>query len=147
VIQRSLAGVGGLLLGLSACDPCDGARVRIAGADGEVSVDVCAGLSITEDERRTGLLGRSSLDDGTGLLLVFPVTGEACITGEGMEFAIDVVFIDEGPRVVAVEALGAFDARSICEPGVRYVLEVSRGESGGAAPGDRVSIEGGGAPP
>ncbi len=126
---------------LSGCDPCEGARVRITGEDGETRVDVCAEVADSEAELRAGLAGRPSLAEGTGLLLVFPVTGEVCITGEGMEFALDVVFVDEASRVTAVGALGASDPELLCEAGVFRVLEIAKGAAEGVAPGDRVTID------
>ena len=64
---------------------------------GNVLVSRLAVATSSEDRRR-GLLGRSSLEAGEGMLL------EPCMAVHtvGMKFAIDVVFLDKQRRVVAI---------------------------------------------
>ena len=72
--------------------------------------------------RLKGLLGRSGLEEGQGLLLV-PCNAIHCV---GMKFAIDVVFMDIDIRVIWI--------RENMKPGTReskndayYVLELASG--------------------
>lgn len=129
------------LLFVTACHPCDGARVRILDAQGEVRLDVCAEVATSEADRRAGLAGRSGLPAGAGLLMDFPVTGEVCITGEEMRFPIDVVFVSGTGHVAALGALGADDPALLCEQGIERVIEVSAGAASDVEVGDEVTIE------
>ncbi len=73
-----------------------------------------------------GLRGRSGLPAGTGLLLVFPIEGDVCITAEGVAFATEVLFARARGEVTAAERFAADDARVVCAP-ARVVLEVEAG--------------------
>ncbi len=128
-------------LAVTACQPCEGARVRIVGAGGDTRLDVCAEVATSEVDRRAGLAGRPGLDDGAGLLMIFPVVGEVCITGENMRFPLDVVFVDGSSHVTARGALGVDDPALICEPEIAQVLEVSAGIAGDVEVGDALNVE------
>ena len=143
--RRARCALSGLavttLLLVTACHPCDGARVRILDAQGQARLDVCAEVATSEADRRAGLAGRSSLPAGAGLLMEFPVTGEVCITGEEMRFPIDVVFVSGTGHVAALGALGADDPALICEQGIGSVIEVSAGAARDVGVGDAVAVE------
>ncbi len=89
-------------------------------------------------ERIVGLLGRSDLPPGEAL--VFPKCRS--IHTIGMRFAIDVIFLDDGGKVVAVEAA--------CRPGrilapvwqAHAVVEMCQGAatSAGLATGDQLEM-------
>lgn len=57
-------------------------------------------IALTWEDRRRGLLGRTSLDPGEGMLI------QPCwsVHTIGMKFAIDVVFVDRAMRVVGIQA-------------------------------------------
>ncbi|MFZ7101890.1 MAG: DUF192 domain-containing protein [Peptococcaceae bacterium] len=81
-------------------------------------IDVATSLTA----RLKGLLGRNSLENGEGLILD-PCNAIHCI---GMKFAIDVVFMDKGKKIIWI--------REDMEPGSReakkdavYVLELPAG--------------------
>lgn len=124
---------------LAACAD-DRVGVIIAGEGGAPRLTACADTADTEDERRVGLLGRGALAAGEGLLLAFPVEGEACITGAGMRFAIDAVYASKDGRVVAVERFAADDPRAPCHDRVWDVLEVAGGSAAAVQPGDVLSL-------
>ena len=52
-------------------------------------------LADTEEKRRQGLLGLTSMPEGKGLLLMYDVPTEAVITMQGMQFPIGVIHIGE----------------------------------------------------
>lgn len=137
------------LAGAAGCNPCDGARVVLTSEGGVSRLDVCAEVARTDDELRAGLAGRDDLPAGAGLLFDFAVTDEVCITGEGMRFPIDVVFLG-GPEVLSEEgtgtvvSLGALaedDPTVLCVEAVHRVLEVPAGAAAAVAVGDAVAID------
>ncbi|MBK6811886.1 MAG: DUF192 domain-containing protein [Sandaracinaceae bacterium] len=66
-----------LLMLASACAAVSLLEVR--GPDGTLRLRVEADFARTAAARREGLAARDGLDDGRGLLLVFPTEGEVCI--------------------------------------------------------------------
>ena len=88
----------------------------------------------TRRERRRGLLGRTGLEAGAGLLL------ERCrsVHTIGMRFTIEVVTLDGRLRVLRVCTLRP-RRLLLPRPGVRHVLEVRAGS--GLRPGDRFRRE------
>lgn len=88
--------------------------------------------------RMRGLLGRSGLEAGEGLLL----RPAASIHTHFMRFAIDVVFLDDTGRVVELrESLGPW--RMARRRGAKAVLELRAGEARrrGIAVGDVLTLE------
>lgn len=145
--SRSLLGVACVLLcscgGAEEEAACRGASVRVVrpGASAPL-VSVCAQVARTEAERTQGLSGRSRLAASEGLLLEFPVEGEACIVNGPVTFGIDVVFANDRGDVVALErAVAAGDATPRCHPGVRRVLEIAEGVADSVAVGDTLRID------
>lgn len=113
-------------------------RARIVCEPGGAQIAV-ADVADTSLSRMVGLLGRSGLDAGTGLVL------EPCnmIHTWFMRFPIDVLFVgDDGVVVRAVEALGPF---RLAWGGVRVArtIELPAGTlaRAGVRPGERVSLE------
>ncbi|HEY6963561.1 MAG TPA: DUF192 domain-containing protein [Gaiellaceae bacterium] len=85
--------------------------------------------------RMRGLLGRTSLEPGEGML--FPRTGSIHMLF--MRFAIDAVFLD-GDLVVIDVARGLRPWRFAVRRGAKYVLELAEGAAAGVQPGDRLSL-------
>lgn len=105
--------------------------ISLTRADGGVA---CARCSVANRPwtRLRGLLGRSGLEEGEGML--FPRTGS--VHTMFMRFPIDVVFLDTDLRVLSVrEAVPAW--RAVKERGAKWTLELAAGEAGrnGIAPG------------
>jgi uncharacterized protein len=98
---------------------------------------VCEELHLADGplSRARGLLGRSALPQGEGLLL----RPASSIHTAFMRFPIDAVFLDRDLRVLRVVANVRPWRAAGCR-GARAVLELSAGESErrGVRPGDRV---------
>jgi uncharacterized membrane protein (UPF0127 family) len=89
---------------------------------------------------------RQRLEPGRGMLFVFPETSDHAFWMENTLIPLDMIFIDEGGRVVgAVERAEPLsrEPRSVGAPS-RYVLEVPGGYCAEhrVRAGDRVRFEG-----
>lgn len=112
------------------------ATSRLAREDGRV---VCERLLVATRplQRMRGLLGRSSMPSGEGILL----RPAGSVHTLFMRFPIDVVFLDADLRVVGI-ARDVPPWRVVGRVGARAVLELTAGESGrrDLATGDRLVI-------
>jgi uncharacterized protein len=98
-------------------------QVALANDDGDVVVENCL-LAETALSRCRGLLGRSGLSSGEGMLL----RPASSVHTAFMLFAIDVVFLDRADRVVKVaDDLGPWRMAG-CR-GARAALELPAGEA------------------
>ncbi len=96
------------------------------------------GLADTFLSRLIGLLGKSSLDDGAGLLIQ-PSSGVHTL---GMRFAIDVVALDKDLRVVKTwQRLAPWRATSVSLK-IHSVLELAPGKirQHNIEPGDQILV-------
>lgn len=98
-------------------------QVALANDDGNVVCEHCL-LAETAFARLRGLLGRSGLSSGEGMLL----RPASSVHTAFMRFAIDVVFLDRGDRVLKVAAELAPWRMAACK-GARAVLELPAGEA------------------
>ena len=98
-------------------------QVALANDDGNVVCEHCL-LAETALARLRGLLGRSGLSSGEGMLL----RPAASIHTAFMRFPIDAVFLDRENRVVKVAAELAPWRAAACR-GSRTVLELPAGEA------------------
>jgi uncharacterized membrane protein (UPF0127 family) len=98
-------------------------QVALANDDGRVVCERCL-LAETPLARTRGLLGRSGLSSGEGMLL----QPAASIHTAFMRFAIDAVFLDRANRVVKVAAALRPWRAAACR-GARAVLELPAGEA------------------
>ena len=99
------------------------AQVALANDDGTVVCEHCF-LAESVPARLRGLLGRSGLSSGEGMLL----RPAASVHTAFMRFTIDVVFLDRANRVVKV-ASSVRPWRAAACRGARAVLELSAGEA------------------
>jgi len=104
-------------------------------ADGEVVCERCE-LADTALKRLRGLLGRSSLDEGEGML--FRPAGS--IHMFFMRFPIDAVFCDRDLVVVGVER-DLQPWKMARRKGAKVVIELAAGAAGGVEAGDRLFLE------
>jgi uncharacterized membrane protein (UPF0127 family) len=104
-------------------------------AGGEVVCERCE-LADTALKRMKGLLGRSGLDDGEGML--FRPAGS--IHMFFMRFPIDAVFCDRDLVVVGVEH-DLKPWKTARRRGAKVVIELAAGAAGGLEPGDRLFLE------
>lgn len=115
---------------------------------------VLAGFSLEVADntwrRARGLMGRTHLPDRGGMLFTYRRPRNVCIWMAGTPLHLDVLFVDDGGRIVKIaagmEPGSAHQASS--EVPVRWVVEVAAGSVGRSdiALGDSVRI-GGAKPP
>jgi uncharacterized protein len=98
-------------------------QVALANDDGDVVCERCF-LAETSSARLRGLLGRSGLSSGEGMLL----RPASSVHTAFMRFSIDVVFLDRADRVVKVVA-DLRPWRMAASRGARAVLELPAGEA------------------
>jgi uncharacterized membrane protein (UPF0127 family) len=107
---------------------------RLVKEDGTVVCERCE-LATSPLARMRGLLGRSSLARGEGML--FRPAGS--IHMFFMRFAIDAIFCDRDLAVVDV-ARDLQPWRTASRRGAKVVIELASGAAAGVAPGDRLSL-------
>lgn len=92
----------------------------------------------SSQERRSGLLGRTSLEPGEGLW-ISPCEGVHCF---GMKFAIDVLHLDRDKKVRKIRSNMKPWRISLCLS-ARSVLELPAGavQRTGTQPGDQLVFE------
>ena len=84
----------------------------------------------TPDKRQQGLSGRSVLADGTGMLFIFDTPGQYGFWMKDMNFAIDIIWIDENYRIIDIdENLLPETYPKVFYPDqpIKFVLEVPAG--------------------
>jgi len=86
----------------------------------------------TKEARERGLMFRPRLAPRTGMLFVFPAVDRHAIWMKNCLIALDLVWLDDDKRVVAIEAEAPPCAKDPCpiyEPPIpsRYVLELPAG--------------------
>lgn len=89
-------------------------------------------LSDTEQERRQGLSGWTSLDEGLGMLFVFEEPAKLSFWMKDMYFAIDMIWIDEEGEIVHIEhdvQPETYPQTFTSEDDALYVLELVSGEA------------------
>ena len=111
--------------------------VALTRDDGSVVCEQCV-IADRMFPRMKGLLGRSSLDAGDGIL-IRPTSG---VHTAFMRFPIDVVFLDRDLRVVDVRPDVKPWRTAACR-GARAALELPAGEAArqGLAAGDELRVE------
>lgn len=105
----------------------------------EVEADVADTLA----RRTQGLSGRGALPEGTGMLFVFDESDTHGIWMRDMRFAIDIFWLDDDMRVVAIKENvdpSSYPETFYPESSARYVLEIPAGFTlaHGIALGDKV---------
>jgi uncharacterized membrane protein (UPF0127 family) len=110
-------------------------QVTLRRANGDVVVDECV-VADSPGSRLRGLLGRSALRPGEGLLLRPASAIHTCF----MRFPIDAVFLDRELRVVRI-ADDVRPWRAAARRGAHAVLELPAGEARrrGLEPGDSLT--------
>jgi uncharacterized membrane protein (UPF0127 family) len=148
-----LAWLGPALLLALACAPRPAAAPAAAAAPPRVVVETVAGarlpvqveLARTDEERARGLMNRRELAPEAGMLFLFAESEERAFWMKNTLLPLDMLFIDDGGRVVGLIERAEPLTTSPRDPGVpsRYVLEVNGGWAArhGVRPGDRVRFE------
>lgn len=99
------------------------------------------------DSRRQGLMGRTELAPGTGMLFDFPEGTRPAIWMRNMQMSLDLLFVDEHARLMQVFSEVPPCTASPCaiyqaDQPLRFVIEVSPGtaEDLGLQPGDHLDL-------
>ena len=114
------------------------ATIRGAGAVTQVALEVAS----TPETQELGLMYRSSLADGHGMLFVFPDESEHQFWMKNTLIPLDMLFVDAQGRIVNIHERAvpqSLDTISAAAP-VRGVVELNGGTTArlGIRPGDRV---------
>jgi uncharacterized membrane protein (UPF0127 family) len=122
------------------------ARVTLSDAFGGKHV-IDAEVSSTRDQRTRGLMWRTDLAEGTGMLFIFPVEEELSFWMKNTLIPLDMIFIRKDRTIVGIVERAEPKTLSPRTPGpvpAQYVLEVSAGycEKIGLKPGLTVHFEG-----
>lgn len=132
-----------LLVGICTCRPAP--RVVVTTKEGKELV-VRVEVADTPGERSLGLQYRNELEEGQGMLFLFPSEEIQSFWMKNTPISLDMVFINSQRKVVGIihEAVPLSTApRSIATPS-RFVLEIKGGLSrqSGIEVGDTVRFEG-----
>lgn len=109
-------------------------KKEISIAGNTLMVDVAQ----TDEQRKRGLSGRDSLEEGTGMLFVFDENSRPTFWMKDVSFAIDIIWVDDGKivgidkdvqpeKAVAEEELALYPAP---QP-IDYAIEVNAGYNDG----------------
>jgi uncharacterized membrane protein (UPF0127 family) len=82
----------------------------------------------TPQQQTTGLSGRASLDNDSGLLFVFDQPAKQCIWMKDMNFDIDIIWLGSNKKIIKVAQQVSPDTypESFCsDQPAKYVLEVN----------------------
>jgi len=127
--------VGAMTLLTAAC--ADLTLVEVHSPEGALRLRVDADLAQTAEARQQGLASWATLDEGRGLLLLFPTEGEVCVENTHVGFAIDALFADAGGQIVGIErGIPAGDSSVRCHAPVSQVLELAAGVALSVHPSD-----------
>lgn len=80
--------------------------------------------------REIGLSGRQSLDNNEGLLFIFPKVGSYGFWMKGMNFPIDIVWIDANKKIIGItESISPESYPNMFYPpsSIQFVLEINAG--------------------
>ena len=140
-----MAGVLLLAAALAACAR-DGPRAVFTTPQGVRHVDL--ELAVTEAARARGMMFRSRMEEGQGMLFVFPDDDRPSFWMKNTYLSLDILFLSRKGRIVDL-----FEKVPPCgvepcplytpEAPVRYALELPAGFAAGhgVRKGDRVSLE------
>lgn len=83
----------------------------------------------TEEQRQKGLSGRDSIGANNVMIFVYHSEGKRCMWMKDMKFAIDMVWLDESQRIIAIEHDVKPDTypKDFCVDNARYVMEFAAG--------------------
>jgi uncharacterized membrane protein (UPF0127 family) len=105
-------------------------------------------LAVTPEERSSGLMGRSHLDTGKGMLFVFDEEGNHSFWMKDMRFALDIIWISADRDIVYVSSYTQpcevlKPCPSITPPEkAKYVLEINAGKAYEFEVGDKFTFSG-----
>jgi uncharacterized membrane protein (UPF0127 family) len=114
--------------------------VHSASGDTKVTVEV----ALTREQQARGLMYRTELADGAGMLFVFDEEAERSFWMSNTPIPLDILYIRSDATIVSIAAnTTPYSEKKIPSRGpARYVLEVPAGWSArhGVKPGDRLTL-------
>src|SRR5690554_1800360 len=104
-------------------------------------------LAADPESRRTGLMGRTQLPEGSGMLFDFPSGTSPAIWMRNMQIPLDLLFVDDQGRLVQIFAEVPPCTEPPCaiyraQQPLRFVIEVPAGTARqlGLKPGDQLDL-------
>lgn len=102
-------------------------------------------IAETAYETQTGLMYRNSMEDGQGMLFIFPDVAYHSFYMKNTKFPLDIIYIDEQLKVASIikNAQPLNESSLPSQVPVKYVLEVKAGLSDvwGIKAGDRIVFQ------
>jgi len=127
---------------LVACTANRQPTVKLTRADGATRI-VTVEIARDDAERQRGLMGRTTLPDGTGMLFAFPGDTDIAFWMKDTPTALSVAFIAADGRIVDVQDMQP-ETTDLHQPPTRYryALEVAQGyfARAGVKRGDRAEL-------
>lgn len=115
----------------------------IAKANGEI-INMTIELARTGQEQETGLMGRLSVPDETGMLFIFPQTGRVGFWMKDTPLALSIAFITQDGKIIDIQDMESYSL-DIHSPNQDYIyaLEVAKGyfAKRGVKPGDTFTFK------
>jgi uncharacterized membrane protein (UPF0127 family) len=114
--------------------------LRIAGAGGDVLIE--AELARTDEQRSTGLMFRTVLEDGKGMLFIFDRDEVLSFWMKNTLIPLSIAFISYDGKILEIKDMQPEALRPVASSRmVRYALEVPQGwfDRAGVKAGDRIS--------
>ena len=136
-----------LLAALSSCSASgqehfEKQDITIEGRSGTVNLTV--ELAVTDAQRAQGLMHRTELNDGQGMLFIFDRDQVLSFWMKDTVIPLSIAYIAADGRIVEIFDLEPLNLNPVhSSRSVRYALEVPRNwfERAGLGPGDRVLFE------
>ncbi len=102
-------------------------------------------IAETAYETQTGLMYRNSMEDGQGMLFIFPDVAYHSFYMKNTKFPLDIIYIDEQLKVASIikNAQPLNESSLPSQVPVKYVLEVKAGLSDvwGIKAGDKIAFQ------
>jgi len=108
------------------------------------SVSLVAELAVTEEQRAAGLMHRTSLPDGEGMLFVFDRDQRLSFWMKNTLVPLSIAFITSDGRITEIRDMRPLDLTPVVSTrSVRYALEVPQGwfDRAGVRLGDVVILD------
>jgi uncharacterized protein len=119
------------------------AAATITKSDGEKLL-MTIELARTPQEQETGLMGRQSVPDETGMLFIFKQPGQVGFWMKDTPLALSIAFIDQNGKILDIQDMESFSLE-VHSPGRNYLyaLEVAKGYFArkGVKPGDTFTFK------
>jgi len=129
MMERAFAGrrwIGVMSVFLMAAGIANAQTQRTSLEAGKHRID--AEVAADEQTRQLGLMYRSHLPPGQGMLFVFPSSSRICMWMKNTLIPLSVAFLDEEGRILNIEDMTPLNEESHCAvKSARYALEMNRG--------------------